>query len=340
MDYSLRHFGKSLNNLTYSDIETYFQTEKEESETMEFKAFSAQYGNFNKNIEGVIRGICAFLNSEGGILVWGAPEGTIPQGKTEKIFVGNLSPVAEIKTKDWIINKVSDSISSLPIGIQVSILNNQQGDAAVYIFEVQKSNYRPHQYNRTYWARLDGQTKPAPHYLIEALFRQISYPNIEGYIKPIGVSVTRNGFCLDVETYIFNFSELQNEESVTMQLTCPQGTFVNQVNPQYYALSGHQYINRNIAPVLTYGQPVRDAKRLYISSADLIKSNNQVELMLAFYGKYSPLKMTQYKLDLSRPDLNPQINNHNYLIIEKDENKLSSENGNTKEQIISTILER
>ncbi len=37
-DYCSYYFGKSLNDLTYSDIQTFFKQEKEESITLEFKS--------------------------------------------------------------------------------------------------------------------------------------------------------------------------------------------------------------------------------------------------------------------------------------------------------------
>ncbi|MNK82667.1 Divergent AAA domain protein [compost metagenome] len=77
-NFSHNYFGKDLEALTQNDLTDYFSTVKEESDKIEFKAYHQQYGNFNKNIEGVIRGICAFLNSNGGLLIWGAP---LPKNK-------------------------------------------------------------------------------------------------------------------------------------------------------------------------------------------------------------------------------------------------------------------
>lgn len=59
MNYSQSYFGKDLSELLYSDIVDFFVDEKDESNSIEFKSFSATYGNFNKNLEGIIRGVCA-----------------------------------------------------------------------------------------------------------------------------------------------------------------------------------------------------------------------------------------------------------------------------------------
>ena len=65
-NYSKSFFGKTLEELNFGDIENFFSIEREESEKIEFKAFHNKFGNFNKNLEGVIRGICADVLDELG----------------------------------------------------------------------------------------------------------------------------------------------------------------------------------------------------------------------------------------------------------------------------------
>ena len=44
-------------------------------------------------------------------MIWGAPEGTKIEGRQEKIFVGALSPVPELKEKeDMILNEIEQLI--------------------------------------------------------------------------------------------------------------------------------------------------------------------------------------------------------------------------------------
>lgn len=122
-NYSHQYFGKDLENLEFVDIEKYFDEEKEETDKIVFKAYHIQYGNFNKNLDGVIRGICAFLNSNGGILIWGSPIGI---RKDERlIFKGKLSPVLELVEKDKVISKISDSITPLPVNINLKIIEKE-----------------------------------------------------------------------------------------------------------------------------------------------------------------------------------------------------------------------
>lgn len=345
MDYTKTYFNKSIDDLEYSDIESFFSEEKEESNTIEFKSYSSIHGNFNKNIEGVIRGICAFLNSDGGVIIWGAPEGTVIDGRTEKVFVGTLSPVDEMKEKDWLINKVSDSITPLPVGIKVNTL--EKDGAYVYVLEVQQSTYSPHQFKNIYYARLDGQTKPAPHYLIDALFKKITYPQIEGYIKLDSISSEGGDMFLDITIFIFNFSQLQNEEKVSFRLMCAEGIFTKSQLPQFadmYMYDGHQLVHKDLIDVLHFGAPNIHQERIMFNIAQLNSDyEGKVRLFLSFGGRFSPFKVSDYTLDLSKRDWS-KPDEPNYLMIEMKENVLSSdyqkEVGSTRETTLKKILNR
>lgn len=341
-NYSQQYFGKDLNDLIYEDILSFFIEEKEESDKIEFKAFHPDFGNFNKNLEGVIRGICAFLNSNGGILIWGAPLGQKVEERV--VFQGELSLVTELKEKDSLISKISDSITPLPVNINVNIIE-QEGNY-LYVFETQISNYSPHQFKNTYWARLDGQTKPAPHYLVEALFKKISYPNIEGYINldRFGHLPTGEAF-LDISILMINFSELQNEYNLTYRLMCGPAIFAGSRNPQlakYYTMEGHMYVHKDLNDILHFGAPDRNTQRLLFNMEDLADNHNyKMDLILTFGGKKSPLKISDYKLDFSGPIT---ANNPVGLFESKKENILSAERqkelGTTRENLLEHILKR
>lgn len=345
MDYSTIYFYKPIDVLLYQDIEEFFVDAKEESTKIEFKSFSTEHGNFNDSLDGVIKGLCAFLNSEGGILIWGAPNGKKMLGKNSKSFQGALSPLIELKEKDWIINKISDLITPLPVGINVAILQN--GAYIIYVFEVQQSNYSPHQFNNTYWARLDGQTKPAPHYLIDALFKKIRFPNIEGFIILEKISNNGTYFILDITICIFNFSQLQNEEKIIFSLMCPQGFFAKSKNLKYshlYDYDGHQFISKGLIDLLHFGAPEMHSEQLVFDPNQLVsKFNNEVDLLLFFGGKFSPLKSSNYKLNFQNIDWD-QTNEPNYLFSEIEENSLSADKqknlGTTRESLLKSILKR
>jgi hypothetical protein len=345
MDFSKSFFNKSIDDLDYQDIVGYFVELKEESTRVEFKAFSAQFGNFNKNLEGIIRAVCAFLNSEGGIVIWGAPQGVESTSHEGKVFQGSLSPVTDLKDKDWIINKVSDSITPLPVGVSVKIVSEE--GKHLYIFEVQQSNYSPHQFKNCYWARLDGQTKPAPHYLIDSLFKKVSYPNIEGFIKLNKVSHNGTNYFLDISILLFNFSPLQNDESIVFRLTCGEAVFANAANPPnglVYIMGGHQLVHKGLIDVIHFGSPSTHTEQIVIDPLVLsTKHQNKLNLLLAFGGKFSPMKFCSYVLDFGKMNWK-QSDDPNYLISEMEENKLAIDKqnnlGTTRESLLEKILKR
>lgn len=342
INYSQNYFGKDLEELEYSDISDFFIEPKEESDKIEFKAFHPDYGNYNKNFDGVIRGICGFLNSNGGLLIWGAPLGRKEGDKL--IFSGELSPVNILKEKDSIISKISDSITPLPVNINVQIIENV--DSYLYIFEIQQSNYSPHQFKNIYYSRLDGQTKPAPHYLIDALFKRVKYPNIEGYINLDRFGDAGNGnVYLDISILLINFSELQNEQDISYRLICGQAIFAGSLNAntaKYYGMEGHQYINKNNIDILHFGAPELNSQRLIFNLSELGDQHNyEMDLVLFFGGKKSPLKFSEYKLNFSGSisEINPVG-----LISSTEENILASEKqkalGTTRENLLETLLRR
>lgn len=103
MSYSTSHFGKALNDLTLDDIAHFFSTERIETDQLEFKSFR---GDIVNSYRGIIRTICAFLNSKGGLLIWGSPSGVTVEGRREKIFTGEIKPLNAVLEKDAVISKM------------------------------------------------------------------------------------------------------------------------------------------------------------------------------------------------------------------------------------------
>lgn len=329
MDFSTAYFGKPLDNLEYNDIVNYFAEPKQETETIEFKSYHPQ-AMFDKGLQGVIRGISAFLNSSGGILIWGAPNGQKVQGQAEDVFVGSLSPVTELQGKDRLINKISSAIVPLPVGIKVNIL--ESNGTYIYVFEVQESIYKPHQYDTRYFVRLDGQTKPAPHYLVDALMKQVTYPNLNGVIKFHPMSYDDAGsHLLPITIGIFNFSELQNEEQISFRLLCIGGYFQRsrtaRVIPSRpraeYEMGGQELVYEGFADVLHFGTPRTYNDTLVVNRETLRENKSQLILLLSFGGRKSPAKTTSYTLDFGRQIIRPET--PDMLISEAKENVLFSE---------------
>ncbi len=337
MDFSTAIFGKNLESLTYQDIVDFFIIEHSESNNIEFKAFSSQYGNFNNNVKGVIRAICGFLNSDGGVVIWGAPLG-VNDANGEKKFIGNLAPITEYKDKDWIINKVSDSVTPMPVGIKVSVLQNSPIEN-LYVFEIQPSPYKPHQTDNSYWVRLDGQTKPAPHYLIEALFKRISFPNIEGYLKfnRAIFQTSRRQYYVDFTIFLFNFSKFQNEENVIYRLNTYPGNFQSRLQ------SGEAHTYDAKEDMLHFGTPMMNNQRLILTNDEVLRNDYIVHIVLTIGGKNSPMKSSEYELNFRNfnsahpDDLNGLVNIKSENLLLSD---IQAQLGTTRESSLQTVLGR
>lgn len=343
MDYFLPYFGKSFENLEIEDIVSYFKDEHTESNRIEFKSYNPE-GNFNDLIKKVIESICAFLNSEGGIIIWGAPLGKQILNKKEKIFSGAPTFIDIKLEHDKLINIVSDKITPLPSGISARVIG--ENNKFLYLFNIQASIIKPHQYDNKYMIRLDGQSRIAPHYYIEAMFRQIKYPEIEGFIKFGAVTVDFTTAVFDIESVIFNWSPFQNEKNINILIFSPQGIF-KYYNPralqvhnkfQNYDMNGHQSLIRYTEDILFYGNPFLDSDKLVVELTDVTKGK-EVQLILRFGGENSPQKESFYKFNFNMVGNKPFVN-----ITEKIENKLISdiraETGQNKNEVIKKFVGR
>ena len=236
------------------------------------------------------------------------------------------------------INKISDNITPLPTGVRVEVVQNAATEN-IYIIEVQPSPYKPHQYDNTYFVRLDGQTKPAPHYFIEALFKRISYPNIEGYIKVEKAGLIQNPsrYYLTLSVFLFNFSQLQNEEDVTVRLMTVPGEFQHKIG------TDDPYNSVRKIGSLHFGLVQSHTEIIIINANELQGSNYKVHIMMSYAGKSSPAKSSDYTLDLRKIDLDVATNTLQ-LFEDIEENKLFAESqqqlGTTRESSLFSALGR
>ena len=343
MTYSKLYFGKELIELTYVDIEKYFVDEKDESNKIEYKSYhNPDEKNHTEKENGVIRAICGLINSEGGLVIWGAPIGLTVVDKKEKIFKGPLSPVDKLIEKDSFINRATDLITPSPKGIQFQRL--EKDGKFLYIIEAEQSLYSPHQFRNIYYMRIDGQTKPAPHHFIEALFRKVTFPKLEGYIRIDNVKTDGTQYILQLSYFIFNKSKLQNEHDIYSRLFVSIGKFANYGNSnstyRFYRLEGHELTIPNAKATLYYNEPIYETEMILFSPNELTQSNFECDILLHFGGKQSPLMVSKYKLSLR----NIYTDKPNSLMISMEENLYSHENSDkidkTEQEKMNLILKR
>lgn len=340
--YASSNFGKPLVEITLDDLNHFFATEQEESDTLEFKSYAERgQNNHNHKEAGVLKTICAFLNSSGGLVIWGAPEGHTPQGRQTKVFTGALSPVSRLIEKDTFIAKVANAIVPLSNLIKmhrVEVAPNEY----VYLFEVSQSISKPHQFDNRYWVRSDGQTNVAPHYLIDALFKQIRYPILGGYIKFHNVTLMqRNMINLHFEIYIVNHSKEQNEYDMYFSIMTNQGTFLGAPRDGYYGYGGKQYSRDSVAKILSYSHGPFQSMNLQLEYPEF--EETRVELMLTFGGRLSPMKRSEYVLSFKGFNgFGPSQSKDTKVLFEitKEVNTSMNEIGLTEEERIQLFLDQ
>lgn len=326
MKYSNVIFNKDLFDLELSDLEFFFETSKEENLNLEFKSFVNQ-GEYSKKEDAVKKAVCGLLNSEGGIVIWGAPiEVKDLQGNTSA--VGALTPFQSQLDKDRLINIFSSTISPMPIGIRVQVLKNAIGES-IFIIEVEKSIERPHQYDNRYYVRLDGQTRIAPHYLISALMKSTDFPVLRGHIRLKRIENDGNNFLIHFKKLLFNTSIYNNEKNITMRIVAMPGVIiVNDVNHG-------AFYNLNY-PLLSNGGPLLSNFILKIPS-NLIQK--EINIVFQFGGEKSPSKISTYKYSVYQNLISGNIQNEENYLIEKSENKIPSESSdNSVEENINLLL--
>lgn len=322
-------FNKELYDLEYDDLVQFFGNEKEETLNLEFKSYPPN-GNHNDKENAVFKAICGLLNSEGGIVIWGAPTET-RHANGNTTASGELTPFTTTLDRDRLINKISSLITPLPIGIKVQKLNAPNA-SSIFIIEVLKSSQKPHQFKNHYYIRLDGQTKIAPHYLIEAMMKSIDFPVIRGHIRLKRIERQGNNLVLFLRKVIYNTSPFINELNLAFKLIAGPGTMI--INSHSY----QGFYDESVG-ILSHGRPFMEDFTLHISSAELIQNNNQVQIALNFVGEKSPSKTSIYTYGLSTINLGVVTNENNYLV-SKRENSLSSDiSNNTDEDKINSLLD-
>lgn len=312
MSYSLSILGKNIFDLNYQDIEVFFQDEKEENLNLEFKSY-VNLGPYKEKESVIKKSVCALLNSEGGIIIWGAPVETRDTDGNTKAS-GALTPFNTTLDKDRLINIFSSTIIPMPLDIKVNFLNDGNGNFIV-IIEVPKSIERPHQYNNKYYIRLDGQTRIAPHYLIKALIQGKDFPIIRGHIRLKSIAINNGIVYLTFRKLLFNTSQFNNEKNVFMSLV---------VHP------GKIYVNRNLIgsrydkdfSILSHGRPLMSEFIIELSHADLQKPLN---IMFQFGGEKSPSKTSTYTYNILENLVSGNVVNEDIYLLEKRENKLPSD---------------
>lgn len=172
MYHSQTIFQKDLYQITREDLEKFFSEDQEENSILEFKEGMT-------DIVKIYAEVAAFLNTEGGLLILGAPrEKEHPSKKGYKVASGSLTPCT-IRDRDVILRGLGTGIAPSPTSIKIHEVPIEDG--SVYILDIAQSMTPPHQVSNSgkYYIRLEREAKAAPHGIVEALFNKRQKPRLQ-----------------------------------------------------------------------------------------------------------------------------------------------------------------
>lgn len=167
--------GKELELLGREDLEAFFFLPREETSILEFKSGEVK-------VNSVFKEICAFLNTEGGLIIIGAPKEQ-KVGKTGKrICKGKLVP-SRFRDKEWLYSLVVANIVPEPTDLKIHEIKDQ--DDRFFVIEVEQSQHPPHQFltDGRYYIRINQEARPAPHGMVEALFFKFRKPQLQALLN-------------------------------------------------------------------------------------------------------------------------------------------------------------
>ncbi|WP_394677340.1 helix-turn-helix domain-containing protein [uncultured Sphingobacterium sp.] len=283
-------FGKPLLELVIEDIREYFVEDREETDNLEFKSGQIAKKEFMDVLESSITKVASsFLNSTGGVIIWGAPQMKKNNGKL--ICQGDLTPCFKAD-KDLLINKIIQKVSYMPTGISIKPINLSETEC-IYIIEVAESENKPHQWNNSYYIRLDGQSKPAPHYLVDALFKSVKFPNVVGGIRFNNISYNGKYYILNFDTLIFNLSPLISEKNLRYNVINSGGLFRDDSSR----------FDSSLFEQLHFGKPLRRQFSLKLNINDLAAMDNKFTVGLIWGGDLAPSKSSSYNIDLTEIEI-------------------------------------
>ncbi|WP_025741926.1 AlbA family DNA-binding domain-containing protein [Aquimarina pacifica] len=166
MRYSEKFFGKPLEQVTFDDVVRFCDKEPEERLHLEFKSST---NKVKDDISKLTKDVCAFLNTEGGLLIYGAPrdKDNKPKGPFffTKMIVNDLS------------KSLSDTLDPYHIDIRCHQIEIEGGN--VILIDVPKSDELHQIVTKGFYIRVGEQSKPASTKLIESRLQKNLIPDLE-----------------------------------------------------------------------------------------------------------------------------------------------------------------
>src|SRR2546425_9963710 len=167
-------------------LEEFVKQGIEENLNLDYKDIRA-----SDNPDKLAQTVCAFANSEGGLLVLGVVEqrDTDEKGNVVKVRPGKVTWAPKSVTKEAVESRLIVRIHRWIQGLRIYPVRNQK-DEAIFLIDVPQSPSPPHQASdQRYYLRYNFQNLPMDHHQVEALFYRRMRPNLYPSLE---VLATRN----------------------------------------------------------------------------------------------------------------------------------------------------
>lgn len=282
-------FKKELNDILLEDLQEFFRADQEESSILEFKSGEV-------SIEDIYKEICAFLNTEGGVLIIGTPREQkvkVSNKSSQLICKGDLMPF-NIRGKDWLIQKIASNIVPSPTGINAKEILTPEGN--YFIIQIPQSLNPPHQSSDDgrYYIRLEREAKPAPHGLVQALFYKRQKPKFE--IEPSFGSDDLNPKINEVQIAISNLAEYPADRVyyiIELFNVKEANLFLVNKRKQFNTFNGRMLIHgQNKNPLIKGLRHLITVRLLHLNKVYIIKAaiwNKDTDLLHGIYV-YDPFE--------------------------------------------------
>ena len=148
-------FGKELEQLKVSDIEFLIERRIDESQSLEYKEPTS---NLEKDCDDLAKAISGFLNTEGGIIIYGVSEERENEHRYPENIMWCGAPKEQFES--LLLNRVQPWEERIRI---YRIPNEENDQKGIFVLEIPKSDNPPHMSNFSYYRRLNFRTEPMSH---------------------------------------------------------------------------------------------------------------------------------------------------------------------------------
>jgi hypothetical protein len=304
-------FDKELAELQHADLIKFFELPKKEGNNIEFKSYkdfaiqgTTKSSRDKEKLQKILSSVCAFLNTDGGLIIWGAPEGKPLEDEFEDSFWGNLTLVTMSIEPDQFMERVSSEIQPTPNGVKIKIIKDASG-SFFYIIEINKSVFPPHQYKGTYYMRVEASTRVAPHQFVEAQMKRISIPKVQAHVvfgKPMFVVAN---ILIPFTILISNESYYVHEKNLKYRILTTGCETIKDFKARRFEFQPGSDIVFDSADILLSSMSVYDRLCLATNETILKSHYHSIHIIITIWGELTPALVCEYEYKVLYATGNP-----------------------------------